>query len=44
MRLTNNEQAYRGEISRIGDRTLLVMLQPGEYVFATYSLGNIDNG
>ncbi|CAD8058815.1 unnamed protein product [Paramecium sonneborni] len=44
MRLTNNEQGYRGEISRVGDRTLLVMLQPGEYVFATYSLGNIDNG
>lgn len=28
----------------VGDRTLLVMLQPGEYVFATYSLGLIDSG
>ena len=31
-------------MATVGDRTLLVMLQPGEYVFATYSMGIVDSG
>lgn len=28
----------------VGDRTLLIMYQPREVVFSTYTLGTVDNG
>ncbi|CAD8140693.1 unnamed protein product [Paramecium octaurelia] len=44
LRLTNNEPAYRKEAAMVGDRTLLIMYQPREVVFSTYTLGTVDSG
>ena len=43
MRLTNNEASYRTDYQTVGDRTLAVYLGTREYVFATYTLGNVDS-
>lgn len=43
MRLTNNEPEYRTDYQLVGDRTLGLYLGTRDYIFATYTLGNLDS-